>query len=122
MEAARLQDATPEDWEAELQQLEHAEEIRQQLFTVSRLLQDGDPAAAQMLAEAVSALRGIAGYQDSIRQLEERLVSLRIELEDIASEADKLGAAARQTRQGLRCCRKNCLPFINYTESIRYRI
>lgn len=95
MEAARLQDATPEDWEAELQQLEHAEEIRQQLFTVSRLLQDGDPAAAQMLAEAVSALRGIAGYQDSIRQLEERLVSLRIELEDIASEADKLGAAAQ---------------------------
>lgn len=75
--------------ELEANQLEHAEEIREALWTADNLL-NGDSnsqqGAIQSLHEAVRQLSSVAKLLPEAESLEERLNSCRIELRDIADE------------------------------------
>ena len=73
----------------EARQLEHAEEIRETLWSTETLL-SGDsgnlPGAVQTLRDAERQLSSITSLLPQADALAERLNSCRIELDDIASE------------------------------------
>ncbi|MFA0963072.1 DNA repair protein RecN [Roseivirga sp. BDSF3-8] len=73
--------------EEELRKLEHAEEIKQVLFSAAGVLGKGDEAVTDPLHNILSSLNKIARYSDEYKELADRLNSAIIELEDIGGEA-----------------------------------
>ncbi|MBQ9190778.1 MAG: DNA repair protein RecN [Bacteroidaceae bacterium] len=84
-----LETGKQEELEMEARQLEHAEEIRETLWSTETLL-SGDsgnlPGVVQTLRDAERQLSSITSLLPQADALAERLNSCRIELDDIASE------------------------------------
>lgn len=90
LDAAELNVEEFESLETELNTLENAEEIKNNLGAATNLLSLDDAPVLDKLANALSVLRDVARYNDSIGELADRIESSRIELQDIANELEHL--------------------------------
>ena len=85
---AKLQDGEQADLEAEQEILEHAEEIKQALYSAGEALQtttDGNDALS-LMRSAMQSLEHITSVLPAADELLQRLQSCNIELQDIADE------------------------------------
>lgn len=88
LEKAALQEGEQEELEAELQQLDHAEEIQTNLSAFSRLFTDEQFNILDASLEAKELIDKVKDYMPDIAKLSERLESAYIELKDISLEAE----------------------------------
>ena len=86
LEKARLTDGEQEELEQESEILEHAEEIKQELFSASQLMEGSeDGGAVQAIKTALQSMRTAQRNYPDAAELAERLESCLIELRDIAA-------------------------------------
>lgn len=85
---AGLKPGEQEELEQELETLSHAEEIKGSLYKVTQLLDGEEQGVVQLLKEALSTASGLERYFPKAKEIEERLRSAYIDLNDLASEAD----------------------------------
>ena len=86
LEKARLTDGEQEELEQDAEILEHAEEIKQELFRASELMEGSeDGGAVQALKSALQSLRTAQKNYPAASELTDRLDSCLIELRDIAA-------------------------------------
>ncbi len=86
IEKARLTDGEQEQLEQESEILDHAEEIKQDLFRASEIMEGSDDGGAiQALKTALQSLRSAQKNLPDATELAERLESCLIELRDIAA-------------------------------------
>lgn len=88
LDDAKLQEGEDEEYEAELQTLEHAEEIKSSLYQANEYLQNDGSGVIQVLRTASHKLEGIAHVFPEATELAERIESCRIELKDVAAEME----------------------------------
>ncbi len=90
LETANLKEGEQEELEQEGDALEHAEEIKENLYTAQAKLSDETTAnALTLLRQAVQALQGISEVFKPAAQLAERAECARIELKDISEELER---------------------------------
>ncbi len=76
--------------EEELNSLNNAETIKSRLFTLSNIIDNSDSSILGLLQDALSQIRDIQAYKKNYAELNDRLNSVLIEIEDIKNEADDL--------------------------------
>lgn len=86
LEQAQLVEDEQEALEAELSQLENAEDIKRALLQASHLLGESEQATTFSLKESLQQLQSIQPFMPSVAELVERLQSVWIEVKDIADE------------------------------------
>lgn len=84
LESARLIDGEQDELEQESSVLEHAEEIKHDLYMASGILDGDEGGILQDLRQAVSALRQASANYPQAKELHDRADSCLIELKDIA--------------------------------------
>lgn len=91
LDEANLQSGEQEELEDLQETLEHAEEIKQALFAAQQAIHGQDELSPLLcLRNGASLLQGIAPVFAQAQELAERLESARIELDDIADEAERM--------------------------------
>jgi DNA repair protein RecN (Recombination protein N) len=90
LEEAKLFCNEQEALESELKQLQHIEEIKQNLSSAFLSLTDDQSGALFRLRESTSDLKQIQPFYDKAVKLNERIESCKIELDDIVSELETL--------------------------------
>jgi DNA repair protein RecN len=88
LDDARLKEGELKDLEQESDMLEHAEEIKQELYRASELLSGDEDGTLTRLRGALQALRSAQKNWPQAQELSERLDSCLIELKDIAETVD----------------------------------
>ena len=89
IDEAQLREGEQEELEQESSALTHAEDIKQGLFAAAAALQaDEDTSTIERVRQAAHALTGISNVFPAADELASRLDSVRIELQDIADEAE----------------------------------
>jgi DNA repair protein RecN (Recombination protein N) len=91
LEEAKLEGDEQVRLEQEIQTLDHAEEIKRNLFTVHSLLDGDEGSVREQLQNAIQALNAITGYFPGAEDMAERLRSALIELKDLAADAETGG-------------------------------
>jgi DNA repair protein RecN (Recombination protein N) len=86
---AQLEQGEQERLEAEMKVMEHAEEIKTHLIAVVQQLSQSELAVNSVLTAVRNQLNNIASYSADYQKLLERIESVRIELDDIADEAER---------------------------------
>ncbi|MBR0041611.1 MAG: DNA repair protein RecN [Bacteroides sp.] len=86
LENAHLVDGEQEELEEELDILNHAEEIKAQLYKVEQITMSDDMCLLQGLKECVNAMQALNDVYPDSSELSDRLESCYIELKDIAEE------------------------------------
>ncbi|MFA5444267.1 MAG: DNA repair protein RecN [Bacteroidales bacterium] len=86
---ARLELGEQEALENELKLLEHAEEIRQHLFAITSILQEGDFPVLGRMKEVEKSAAEVASRCPDFSETAARLEQVRIELKDLAMECSK---------------------------------
>lgn len=77
-----------EELEQEQETLAHAEEIKGALYKVSQLLNGEEVASVRLIKEALSAIDNLERYYPKAKEISERLRSVYIDLNDLASETE----------------------------------
>lgn len=91
LDEAQLQAGEQTELEAEAEMLEHAEDIRQDLYTAQQSIDaDSEANTLQQLKSAVAALRSAASNFTPAAELAERAESCYIEMKDIAAEISSM--------------------------------
>jgi len=90
LQNARLDDIQQETLESELERLENAEQIKTNLSGVCEYLINAEFSVISGIKSAISTLGQIAKFSADFAELRERLDSCRIEIQDVASEAERL--------------------------------
>ncbi len=90
LEDAKLQADEQAEIEAELKQLNHAEEIVESLTSSFTVLADEENGVVNNLRESIASLKQIQSFFEKANSLSERLESAKIEIDDIASELEIL--------------------------------
>ena len=88
--SAKLQDGEQEQLEQESELLEHAEDIKRDLYQAWQLLDGEQESAVQLSRQAIQSLRSAARNYPAAQELEERMESCLIELRDIADTASQV--------------------------------
>ncbi|MCQ2057861.1 MAG: DNA repair protein RecN [Bacteroidaceae bacterium] len=88
--SAKLQDGEQEQLEQESELLEHAEDIKRDLYQAWQLLDGEQESAVQLSHQAIQSLRSAARNYPAAQELEERMESCLIELRDIADTASQV--------------------------------
>lgn len=88
---AKLERHEQELAETELKRLSNAESIKRNLLAVDSLLTANENNASTYLKESIQLLQQIAGFDNNIDGLLERLRSSLIEIKDISAELESLG-------------------------------
>ena len=88
LETACLKDGEQEELEQESDILDHAEEIKQELFSACQTLTADEDGCLQKLRSALQSLRTASKNYPQAQELAERLDSCIIELKDIADTVD----------------------------------
>ena len=88
LDDARLKDGELQELEQESDILEHAEEIKQELFRASDLISGDEDGTLTRLRSALQSLRSAQKNWPQAQELSERLDSCLIELKDIAETVD----------------------------------
>lgn len=86
---AAFEEHEQESLEQELKIMEHAEEIKTRFNAILKILNDSEFSAQQSLNEVRGHLQAISSWSDSYEKLFQRMESVRLELDDIASEIEK---------------------------------
>ena len=86
LENAHLVDGEQEELEEESDILNHAEEIKAQLYKVEQIAMSDDMSLLQGLKECVNAMQALNNVYPDSSELSDRLESCYIELKDIAEE------------------------------------
>jgi len=89
LQDAALETGEQEALENELKILEHAAEIRQHLFAVTSILQEGDFPVLDRMKEAEKSATAVASRYPDFSETAARLEQARIELKDLALECSK---------------------------------
>lgn len=79
-----------ESMEQEMETLNNAEEIKSVLGTLAQGIEWSDQSLISSLNELISEVGNIADYHSGIKEIEERLKSVHIELKDIRSEGESI--------------------------------
>jgi DNA repair protein RecN (Recombination protein N) len=90
LEEARLTKGEQEDLEKEQELLEHAEEIKQSLVNISQLFTGDTRSVLGSLREIKAITSKIEGYLPSELNITDRINSSLIELDDLASELERI--------------------------------
>nr|WP_321357087.1 DNA repair protein RecN [uncultured Draconibacterium sp.] len=90
LEEARLEETEQEDLESELEQLNHAEEIKTALTETVALLDNETFSVLQGVKDGHRTLNKVTGYLKDAESFAERLESAAIELSDIHQELEML--------------------------------
>ena len=88
LDSARLVDGEQEELEQESDILDHAEEIKQELFSASQSMSADEDGCIRKLRGALQSLRTAQKNYPQAQELAERLESCIIELKDIAATVD----------------------------------
>ncbi|MGL5317611.1 MAG: DNA repair protein RecN, partial [Bacteroidales bacterium] len=88
LDNAQLQEGEQEQLETELDQLNHAEEIKGGLYKIYQLLQSDEMGLIIPLKEAAHTASSLQRVYPKIKEILERLESNLIDLKDIAAEAE----------------------------------
>ncbi|MBR3659060.1 MAG: DNA repair protein RecN [Bacteroidaceae bacterium] len=88
LDDARLKEGELQELEQESDMLEHAEEIKQELFRASELISGDEDGTLTRLRSALQSLRSAQKNWPQAQELSERLDSCLIELKDIAETVD----------------------------------
>lgn len=88
LDNARLTDGEQEELEKEADILDHAEEIKQDLFGATQILSGDEEGCIPKLRSALQSLRSAQKNYPQAQELAERLESCIIELKDISDTAD----------------------------------
>lgn len=88
LDNAKLVDGEQEELEQESDILEHAEDIKQDLFTASQIMSGDEEGCLQKLRSALQSLRSASKNFPQAQELAERLDSCLIEIKDIAETVD----------------------------------
>lgn len=87
---AALKENELEELDTELQLLSHAEAIKNALAKVSYELKESEQPVVQTIKQLINQLQQYEAYNTEIAALIERLRSSQIELQDIASDAERI--------------------------------
>ena len=88
LDSAKLTDGEQEELEQESDILDHAEEIKQELFGASQLLSGDEEGCLQKLRSVLQSLRAASKNYPQAQELADRMESCLIELKDIAQTVD----------------------------------
>ncbi|NJW51460.1 DNA repair protein RecN [Salinimicrobium oceani] len=88
LQQAKLEPGMQEELEERYEELSNVEQLTEQLGGAINNIQQEEIGAAASLREAKNSLQKISGISNQYHQLFERLQSVNIELDDIASELD----------------------------------
>jgi DNA repair protein RecN (Recombination protein N) len=86
---AELKEDEQQRLESDLKIMEHAEDIKGRFAQIIEQLGSSEFSASSVLAEARSQINAIASYSADYAQLQKRIESLKIELDDILYEIEK---------------------------------
>lgn len=89
-----LEDGMQEHWEATLQTLTHAEEIREKIITSLQLLNEEPGGILAMLSQLRQLFQKLAAFGNSFYTLHQRINSIYIELDDVVAEIEQLQGTA----------------------------
>ena len=92
LEAASFRAHEVEELEAELKLLTHAEDVQQTFSKIAQFLTEGEEPALAQLKSFLQELGGFRAMHESFPQLEDRLRSSYVELQDLSREFDKLAS------------------------------
>ncbi|MCD8303619.1 MAG: DNA repair protein RecN [Prevotellaceae bacterium] len=101
LEEAKLREGEQEELEQRQRSLEHAEETKSQLFSVSDTFNKEETGVLDGLLRAQRRLEGIAAYCPEVEELARRVESCKIELKDVAAEVDDKLEEAESDPQAL---------------------
>ena len=90
LEATNLTENEQQQLENELKQISHAEEIKQSLHQSIDLLEGNDSAILSAFKLLESTVAKVSQYADELPDIEKRINSLNIEIQDIAYELSKI--------------------------------
>ncbi|TNF40232.1 MAG: DNA repair protein RecN, partial [Bacteroidetes bacterium] len=90
LEEAGLQENEQEELELHLEQLTHAEEIKNAFSQVQQLLDDERFSVIQNMKESLKKLESIRNYVAEVPSLADRLQSSLLEIKDILDETERL--------------------------------
>ena len=90
LEAAKLTSGMQETLEAEFEQLNNVEQIMEQLAAGHQLLNDEQLGLLGQLSELKRVFQNLANFGDSYTNLNERVQSLFIEMDDVAEELETI--------------------------------
>ncbi len=90
LEKANLQPNEEMQLEEEQQLLAHAEEIKGALEATSFALDNDEGGALSQISDALRGMENIEAYAAAAKEISERLSSVKIELEDLHSETQRL--------------------------------
>lgn len=90
LEEAELKEDEQESIEDELKTIQHVEDIKSALYQVVHGLSDGEMNVLSELNNLSGQLGGVASFNTEVEQLNERLNSCRLELEDLAGDLEML--------------------------------
>jgi len=88
LEKAKFKEGELEELEEEEHKLSHTEEIKKALSQISFLLNNEETGAIEQIRQAWRAAEQIANFMPKYKELNERIETLYIELQDIASETE----------------------------------
>ena len=88
LEDANIQKNEQEELEQEQTLLSHAEDIKTHLYAAASVILDDEPNVSGHLMQAIQSLRAAAKFLPFAGELAERMESAKIEVDDIAAEAD----------------------------------
>ena len=88
LDNAHLQDGEQEELEQESDILEHAEDIKQDLFSASQILSGDEEGCMQNMRSALQSLRAASKNYPQAQELADRLDSCFIEIKDIAATVE----------------------------------
>jgi DNA repair protein RecN (Recombination protein N) len=90
LEELALQDDEMESLESEIQVLQNAEQIKEQLYGMLMELKEGEQPLIAQLKAIASRSKSLADYQTDMADLYSRLQAATIEINDIADEVEKI--------------------------------
>lgn len=85
---AQLQNDENSELENEVNELEHAEEIKARLFAASQILSENEMSVIPNIQNALNQLKSIQSFSKTIEGLHKRLNEVYIELKDISFEIE----------------------------------
>lgn len=101
LEEAKLNEINLEELENEQLQLSNVEAIKTHLTSASQTIQDDDIGIIHQLNTIYGGFQKIANFGDAYVSLQERLNSVRLEIEDLSFEVDKLNSNLEDDPQQL---------------------
>lgn len=76
--------------EEQLKKLEHAEEIKSTLFSLSQLLSNDTNGIAELAFQAERTIAPLSSYTTELESLAGRVSSIQLEIQDLASEVNRI--------------------------------